>query len=279
MEYFCLHRGEEIEQFLGGQREAVRFEDLRADVAVQAQQFDAGVARGRGHGFLGGGQAGLVGGVLRHGEAELLVLVGGGNEFVGVRVHSGGEPQHDLGGFAAVRGDFRDALQLREAVHDDPAQLHVQRTVDLGVGLVVPVQGDVGARDAGAGGDGEFPAGGGVQAQPFLLHPPDDGGAQEGLPGVVDVHSPADVGEGVIEGVAEGPGAGAEVVLAHHEQRRAELAPELADRNAVDGEFAGVVPGNAGRPHGLMERVEVCRDGEPFRGQRGGVVQGIPGLF
>ena len=161
-----------------------------------------GVAGRRGHGFLGGGQPGLLGGVPRHGEAELLVLVRGGDEFVGVRVHAGGQPQHDLGRFAAAGGDRGDPLEFGEAVHHDPAQLHVQGPVDFGVGLVVAVQGHVGAGDAGPGGDGEFAAGGGVQAQAFLLDPADDGGAEEGLAGVVDVHSPADVGEGVVEGVA-----------------------------------------------------------------------------
>ena len=87
----------------------------------------------------------------------------------------------------------------------------------------MPCRRQVGPGDAGAGRDGKFPAGGGVQAEAFLLHPPDDCGAQEGLAGVVDVHSPADVREGVVEGVLEGTGPGAEVGLAHHEQRRAEL--------------------------------------------------------
>ncbi|MCY1237961.1 hypothetical protein D9M72_506770 [compost metagenome] len=245
---------------------------------MQAQELDAGVAGGGGHGLLRRGQAGLVRGVFCHGETEFLVLMRGGNELVGVGVHARGQPQHDPGRFAAGRRDRGDALQLGKAVHHDPAQLHVQGTVDLGVGFIVPVEGDVCSRDARAGGDGEFPAGGGVQAQPFLLHPADNRGAQERLPGVVDVHSPADVGERVVEGIAEGARPGPEVVLAHHEQRRAELVLELADRNAVNGELAGVVPGDAGGPHGLVERVEVCRDVEPLRGQGGCLVQGIPGL-
>ena len=141
MRVLRLHRGEEVEQLLGRQREAVGLEDLRADVAVQAKQFDA-VRSPSPRRRLPRPRTGRPGSVesARHGEAELLVLVRGGNEFVRVRVHAGGEPQHHLGGLAAGRGDFGDALQLREAVHDDPAQLHVQRAVDFGVGLVVAVQ-------------------------------------------------------------------------------------------------------------------------------------------
>ena len=48
-----LHHGQEAQKFLRRQGEAVGFEDLRADVAVQSEQFDAGIARGRCHGFLG----------------------------------------------------------------------------------------------------------------------------------------------------------------------------------------------------------------------------------
>src|SRR6185312_2406249 len=98
---------------------------------------------------------------------------------VGVGVHSGGQPQHDPGGVTPVGGDRRDAFELVEAVHHNPAQLHVQGPVDFAVGLVVPVQGDVGAGDAGAEGDGELAAGRRVQAEALLLDPADHGGAQE----------------------------------------------------------------------------------------------------
>ena len=74
------------------------------------------------------------------------------------------------------------------------------------------------------------------------------GRAQEGLAGVVDVHSPADVGKRGVEGILEGTCAGPEVGLAHHKQRRAELFLELADGDAVDGELTGVVLPHILRP-------------------------------
>ena len=140
--------------------------------------------------------------------------------------------------------------------------------MDFAVGLVVPVQGDVGAGDAGAEGDGEFAAGRRVQAQPLFLDPADHGGAQEGLAGIVDVHSPANIGEGVVERVAERPGPGPEVGLAQHEQRRAVLALQLADRQPLDGELAVVVPRDTARPQRFVEGVEVGGDLEPARRER-----------
>ncbi len=258
----------ETQELLCGELEPVGFEDLRADVAVQAQEFDAGVARGRCHGFFGCRQTGLAGGVLRHGEAEFLVLMGGGDELMRVRVDAGSQPEHDLGQCAASGGDLRDALQFIEAVHHNPAQFHVQSAVDLGVGLVVAVQAQVFAPDAGPGCHSELAARAGVQPESFVRHPGGDSGAQERLAGVVDVHSPADVGERGIKSVLEGPGTGPEIGLAHNKQRRTELCLELADGDAVNGEFAGVVLPDILRPHGLVERVQVRGNREPFRGQR-----------
>jgi hypothetical protein len=170
-------------------------------------------------------------------KAELLVLVGSGDELVGVGVHAGRQPQHDLGLLAPALCDVSNPDQLAEAVHHNPAQLHVQRTVDLKVGLVVAVQGDVCAGNAGLCRDRELTAGGSIQPEALFFDPAHHGGAQERLAGIVDVHTPADIGKRIVERVAEGACPGAEIILAHDEQRGSVLLLELADRNAADGEF------------------------------------------
>ena len=57
--------------------------------------------------------------------------------------------------------------------------------------------------------------------------------------------------------------------LAQHEQRRAVLALQLADRQPLDGELAVVVARNTARPQRFVEGIEVGGDLEPVRGERG----------
>ena len=75
--------------------EARGVEDLAADVGVQAEQLQA---RGGDHPAYG--LEGVAGGDR---EAELLVLVGGGDVLVGVRLDASGHPHHHRAGARPTR--------------------------------------------------------------------------------------------------------------------------------------------------------------------------------
>src|SRR5690606_7784222 len=115
---FGVDPGEEGAEAPRGDLEARGVEDLRPDVGVQADQADV----------LGGEQAPhrLGGGPVAHGQPELLVVVRGGDELVGVRLHPGGDPDQDLGDAAPFGGQPLQAVDLVEGVDDDPAHAHGQ---------------------------------------------------------------------------------------------------------------------------------------------------------
>ena len=269
-----LDLGEELEHASGRQPEALGLEDLGPDVAVHAQQVDRLGRQGRGHGDGGRRAAGHiavpVGGGRGQGEPELLVLVRGGDEVVGVRVHARGQPEHHGGAAAGLGRERGQVGELVERVHDDPAHARLEGGAQLGVRLVVAVQADVGRVDAGGQRDRQLAAGGGVHAQALLGRPAGGGEGEHGLAGVVDVRSPAQVGERGVEALAERAGAGAEVVLVHHEQRRAELRGERARAQALDGELAVGGAVHAGGPQAGHERVRVPRRRKPGGRERGG---------
>ena len=90
-----------------GELEARDVEDLRADVAVQADQPQV-VGREdpphRGHRRAAGQR-----------QAELLVLVRGGDELVGVRLDADGDPDQHVLHDARVTGDRRRAARSRSS--------------------------------------------------------------------------------------------------------------------------------------------------------------------
>ena len=189
----------------GGDGEAFGIEDLRADVGVDAGQLErrCGVHRAQGVQGLTGGDR----------EAELLVLVRGGDVLVGVRLDPGGDPDHDPRPLTESAGGDQpaDAIDLVEGVRDDPTDAGVQGQLELRVALVVAVQADRPRIDSGPQGHGQLAPGADVDAEPLLGDPAGDRRAQEGLAGVVDV--PAGEGRGEV------PGPGAQVVLVHHVDR------------------------------------------------------------
>ena len=132
---FVGDAGMQRDEPVSGHLEAAGVEDLAADVAVQAEQVEdvrAGEdARGRLE-RLTTGEA----------EAELLVLVTGGDELVGVRLDTHGHAHHDGGDDPELGGDHRDALDLLEGVDDDSAHPVGQCRPDLRDALVVAVEAD-----------------------------------------------------------------------------------------------------------------------------------------
>src|SRR5699024_4114094 len=148
----------QLEDAAGRDLEAAGVEELGTDVRVEAEQIQL---RGVEHAVhrLEGGAAG-------EGEAELLVLVRGGDELVRVRLDARGHPQHDPGAQAQPGGDLVDLVDLVERVDDDAAHPRLEGAADLRGGLVVPVQGDAGGGEPGAQRHGELAARAHVQAQP-----------------------------------------------------------------------------------------------------------------
>ena len=183
--------------------EAAGVEDLRADVRVQPDQLETGGVEHptyRCHGVATGER-----------EAELLVLVRGRDELVGVCLDPDGHPHEDALPHAALDAHRVEPLDLGDRVDDDATDPGVQRGGQLGHRLVVAVQEHPLAREAGADGDRELAAGAHVEPEPLLLDPACDGGAQERLAGVEDLAA--------AERVAVGPAPVAQVRLVEEERR------------------------------------------------------------
>ena len=126
--------GVQAQHALGGDLEARRVEDLRADVGVQPDQVERRLGGDRPH-----RPRGLA---LGDREAELLVLVRGGDVLVRVRLDAGGHPQQHRLHDAAARGDRSQPLDLDVGVDDDPADTDLDRALELGDALVVAVEAD-----------------------------------------------------------------------------------------------------------------------------------------
>ena len=203
------------------------------------------------------------------GQAELLVLVGGGDELVRGRVHAGGDPDQDGGDDAEGARQVGHELDLGEGVHDDPAEAVVEGAGDLGGGLVVPVQGDPGGLHAAAQGDGQLPARGGVHVEALLAQPAHHLGGQEGLAGVVDGDLGPDPRERLGEGGAELAGARPEGVLGVDVGGSAVALGELRDGDPRDGQHAVLAAAERLGPDDGVEGVEVLGDAEPGRCQGG----------
>ena len=197
-------------------------------------------------------------------EPELLVLVGGGDVLVRVRLDAGGHPHHHLDGAAEVLGDLGEPLDLGEAVEDDPAHARVHGTAQLGVRLVVAVVADPARVEAGAQGDGELARGAHVEAEALLGDPLRDRRAQERLAGVEDVERG--------ERVAERPGPGPQVHLVEHVRRGVELGDQVGHRHPADGQVTVDLVRRRG-PQARHQLVGVVRLAQP-----GGALEGAVGV-
>ena len=222
----CRSCAEQPDHPVRGGLEAGGVEDLRADVAVQPGELEVRLAddadrRGQ---RVAGGQR----------EAELLVLVGGGDELVGVRLDADGradEHRHRrAAGRHPGRGERHQPVDLVERVDDDVPDAGVDGQLQLDDRLVVAVQRDPLGREARGQRQAQLAAAADVEVQAVLGHPAGDLPAEERLRGVVHV--------GAVEGGREVRGAAAEVVLVEDEQRRAVGAGQLGDRPAAQVQLA-----------------------------------------
>lgn len=234
--------GEQLHHAPGGDLESGHVEDLRADVRVDADEVEAVEGECTAH-RLGGLPVG-------ERDPELLVLVRGGDELVGVGLDADGDADlHPLAD-AVPLGDVGDADDLLEGVEHDPPDARLDGPLDLGDGLVVAVEGDALGGHPGVQRGGQLTAGADVEVQPLLLQPAHDGAGEKGLPGVEDVGVRA---EGLGPGAATGP----EVALVEEVGGGAELLREPGDGDPADGEGAVRVAGDGARPDLLVEDVEV----------------------
>ena len=169
----------QLEHPPGGHLEAAGVEDLRADVRVQPGELE--------HGQRQHPPDGLVGGAGREREAELLVVVRGGHELVGVRLDPGRHPDQDPrpgAGQVRVVGEPGDLLERVDHDVPDPGR---HRLLDLGRQLVVAVQRDQRRVHPGRQRHRELAAGAHVHPEPFLGHPAEHRPRAERLGRVGDV--------------------------------------------------------------------------------------------
>jgi hypothetical protein len=226
----------------GGLEEA-GFEDLAADVGVQADQVHRRGARRPVEGRLGG--AGV------DAEAELRVVLSGLDVLVGVGLDAGGEADEHLGRGDPFAHEGLDAVHLVERVDDDAPDALGQGAAQLVGGLVVAVQHEpVGGHARGAG-DVVLPRRGHVEVHALLVDQAGHGGAEEGLGGVVDAGT---------EGGHRLAGAGAQVGLVVDEEGGAELGGQRERVAAADVQPTGCVDGG--------------RVGQEVGGQRGHIDSG-----
>src|SRR6478735_2137535 len=240
----------------GRHLEAGGVEDLRPDVAVQSEQAQR----------LGPGEdppRGLEGVPAGQRQPELLVLVRRRDELVRVGLDPHGDTDEDRRDDTELGGNRGDALDLVEGVDDDAAHAVVEGIADLGDALVVAVQADPVAGDAGALGHGELAAGAHVEVQALVMDPARDLGAQEGLPRIEDVCATREALEHLGIRLLELPCARTEVVLVDDVCRRAEVTCQLGDAHPTDREDAVAPPPHGRRPEGRDEGVDVDRGLEP----------------
>ena len=216
-------------------------EDLRADVRVQADQFEP--RRGEHPAY------GIEGIAADQREAELLVLVRCRDELVGVRLDTDGGAHQDALRAAALEAEPAQPLDLGQRVDHDPGHSGVECGDQLGSRLVVAVQQHPVAGEAGADGDRELAAGADVEAQPLLLDPARDGGAEERLGGV-EHHCAA-------ERLAIVPAAAPQVGLVEQKGRAAVLGHQLAHVVPAEHEVPLVGPAQAQRPDRGVDCAEV----------------------
>ena len=154
------HVAQQADHAVRGDLEAGDVEDLRADVAVQADQPQM-VGREhpahRGHRRTAGQR-----------QPELLVLVRGGDELVGVRLDADGDADQHVLHDAGRAGDLVEALDLGHRVQHDVPDAGLDRGGQLVDGFVVAVQRDSLGREVGVQRDGELAAAADVQRQALL---------------------------------------------------------------------------------------------------------------
>ena len=184
----------EAEHAPRGHLEARGVEDLAADVGVQADQLE-GVGGQHPSGRFERGTGG-------DREPELLVLVRGGDELVGVGLDAGRHPHHHPGVAAQFAGDAGEALDLVVGVDHDASDTEGDRTLELAHRLVVAVHHTVVGRNTRGKSDEQFATGCDIEQQSLFVGEAGHFLAEKRLGCVYDV-SAAEFGYGLAATVAQ----------------------------------------------------------------------------
>ena len=172
-------RAGQLEHPPGGHLEAAGVEDLRADVRVQPGELERGQRQHP--------PDRLVGGAGREREAELLVVVRGRHELVGVRLDPGRHPDQDPRPDAGQVGVVGEPGDLLERVDHDVPHPGRHRLLDLGRQLVVAVQRDQRRVHPGRQRHRQLAAGADVHPEALVGHPAEHRAGAERLGRVGDV--------------------------------------------------------------------------------------------
>ena len=105
------------------------------------------------------------------GEAELLILVGGRDELVGIDVHARGHAHQDVLGGAQVAGHAGQFGDLLERVDDDEFHARLDGGTEELLVLVIAVHRDALGREVGVQGDAQLTEARDIQAEALLSHP------------------------------------------------------------------------------------------------------------
>ena len=204
-------------------------------------------------------------------EAELLVLVRGREEVVGLGVHAAVDAQqHGLRARRArstIARAARSRSRLSMTIEPMPT---VDGPLELGDALVVAVEAEARGVGARGEGDGELAAGADVDGEALLGHPADDLGAT-GTPCRRSRRAPARrAARPRPEGVEGARRVRAHLVLVDHVERRAESLAQRGGGDAAMRRTPSSSRAAACGPDARRERVRVVRHGEP-RGERSGM--------
>ena len=169
---------------MGGDLEPRDVEDLRADMAVQSDEAEVVGLEDpphRRHRRTAGQR-----------QAELLVLVRGRDELVGVGFHADGDADQDILHHPGLAGDGVEPFDLGHRVQYHVTDAGFHRRGQLGHRFVVAMQRDPLRREIRVQRHGEFTAAAHVQRQALLVDPAGYLAAQERFGRIPDVLAAAE---------------------------------------------------------------------------------------
>ena len=176
----------------------------------------------------------------RHGEAELRIVGAGGDVLVGVRFDARGHAHEHAGSRKTARDERLDAVELVDAVDDEPPHAELEREPQLELRLVVPVEHHPLGRKAGSVRDVRLTAGRDVEVEPLFADEASHRDAEERLGRIRD--------RAVAERGAVLAASAPQFVLVVHIERCAERLGEPGEIAPADGQAAVVVDhGGAGQ--------------------------------
>ncbi len=169
-------------------------------------------------------------------HAELRRIVTGGDRLMRRHLHFGHHAEQDRLHAALRAGDRIEPFEFGPVVDDDERDTRTHRERQFLVGLVVAVQHDAGGGRSRPQARLHLAAGRGQEVEAFVQHDPQHGVGGERLHGIEHAGEPPGDRAGTI----------ADLLLVHHEQRRAEPGGQLGEGEAADLEPPRPTQGGGG---------------------------------